>query len=73
VSDGQSAKRVQTRIDLRRLKAFALDRLPAGSSLRDVLLSEESEMPADEFIHKLSVWLKLLRRDARGTTHIERR
>ena len=48
-------------VDLRELKAFALEKLPIKSSLRDVLLSERDEMPADEFIHKLAVWLKLWR------------
>jgi hypothetical protein len=46
-------------IDLRKLEVFALEKLPIKSSLRDVLLSEQDEMAADEFIHKLSVWLKL--------------
>jgi hypothetical protein len=51
-------------IDVRKLKAFALEKLPIKSSLRDVLLSERDEMQADEFVHKLSVWLKLCRRQA---------
>jgi hypothetical protein len=46
-------------IDSWKLVAFAFERLPIESSLRDVLLSEQDQMQADEFIHKLSVWLKL--------------
>ena len=53
-----------SRIDLRKLKAFAIEKLPIKSPLRDVLLRERDEMQADEFIHKLSVWLKLCGRQA---------
>jgi hypothetical protein len=52
------------RIDLPKLEAFAFEKLPIKSSLRDVLLSERDEMQVDEFIHKLSIWLKLCRRQA---------
>jgi hypothetical protein len=52
------------RIDLRKLKTFAIEKLPIKSPLRDVLLSERDEMQTEEFIHKLSVWLKLCGRQA---------
>ena len=51
------------RVDMQKLKMFALEKLPIKSSLRDVLLCERDEMQADEFIHKLSIWLKLCRRE----------
>jgi hypothetical protein len=48
-------------IDLRRLKAFALE-LP-DSALRDVIVSEANDyMNAAEFLLKLPIYLKLLRR-----------
>jgi len=60
ISENQLANKGRL-IDLRKLKVFALEKLPVKSSLRDVLLSERDEVQADEFIHRLSVWLKRVR------------
>jgi hypothetical protein len=61
------AQRPQTRsasqsgtVDVRRLKDFALT-LPKGSSLKDLLVSEDDELDVREFLVKMGVWLKLLR------------
>jgi hypothetical protein len=49
-------------INIRTLKQFAYELLPKESPLRDLLLTEKDELPADEFIIKLEIWLKLLRK-----------
>ncbi len=43
------------------LKQFTLDTLPAGCTLREVLLADKDEMPVDEFLCKIPLWLALLR------------
>jgi len=46
-------------VDLRRLKIWASANLPLGSHLREVILIEEDSFPAEEFLVKLRIWLKL--------------
>ena len=55
---------LKRRVLLRRLKDFALEKLPAGSALRDVLLAEDDELDAEAFVTKTDVWLKLLKRES---------
>ena len=43
-----------------RLKTFAGESLPAGSPLREVLLSEKDNLSVGEFLAKIGVWLRLL-------------
>jgi hypothetical protein len=50
------------RVNMRRLKKFVSQNLFGHSALRDVVLDEEDDMATDEFLHKLDVWLALLRR-----------
>ena len=49
------------RVSIVGLKQFAVTRLPKGSALRELLLSERDELAAEEFLAKMDVWLKLLR------------
>jgi hypothetical protein len=49
-------------INMGRLKQFAFEILPKESPLRDLLLTEKGEMLAEEFIIKLEIWLKLIKR-----------
>jgi len=49
-------------VPIRKLKSFAHDRLPIGSSLRDLILSEADELPSSELAVKISVYLKLLKK-----------
>jgi len=58
------ASQASPKLNLRRLKGFALERLPKGSALRDVILAEKDEIGIDEFLAKIDVWLKLLRRES---------
>ncbi len=51
------------RISIRRLKDFALEKLPSNSALRDVLLAEDDELEAVDLSVKIDVWLKLLKRE----------
>jgi hypothetical protein len=53
--------RQDTARSIRKLKAFAQDRLPNGSPLRDLLLTEPDELPSSELLVKTSVWLRLLK------------
>jgi len=47
-------------VDLRRLKHFAAESLPADSILRELILSEPDRVSATEFCVKSEVWLTLL-------------
>jgi hypothetical protein len=49
-------------INIRSLKQFAFEMLPKESPLRDLLLTEKDELPAEEFLIKLDVWFKLLKK-----------
>ncbi|MBO3800175.1 MAG: hypothetical protein FGF52_03885 [Candidatus Brockarchaeota archaeon] len=48
------------KLDMRRLKDFALKSLPEDSKLKALILSEKDEISVEEFLAKMSVWLKLL-------------
>ena len=50
-----------TVINIKKLKKFAYERLPKDSALRDYLLTEEDEIPVNEFLVEVKTWLKLLR------------
>ena len=43
-----------------RLKTFAAESLPAGSPLREILLSDKDHLSVGEFLAKIGVWLRLL-------------
>jgi len=49
----------KTRVNIHRLKNFALNKLPKDWALREILLCERDELGASEFIAKVDVWLKL--------------
>lgn len=52
----------QTRkVNLGRLKRFALESLPDRSILRALLLEEPDELSLDVFLAKLDIWLRLSR------------
>jgi len=53
---------VENKVSVRSIKFFARERLPCGCALQDVLLAERDELPADEFLNKLEIWLLLLKR-----------
>ncbi len=55
----------QDRVEVCRLKEFASHRLPPGSLLRELLLSESEQMEASAFVAKLEVWLRVARREFR--------
>jgi hypothetical protein len=48
------------KVDIRRLKSFALIQLPKNCALRDILLSERDELDYIEFIFKVPIWMNLL-------------
>ena len=47
-------------VSIKRLKEFALERLPADSVLRDLILGEDDDIQPEDYCVKTSVWLKLL-------------
>ena len=50
---------MKSKVNISCLKVFAQDKLPP-SPLRDLILSEDSEVGHEEFLIKLGVWLRLL-------------
>ncbi|MEM3421037.1 MAG: hypothetical protein QW835_02550 [Candidatus Hadarchaeum sp.] len=49
------------KVSLAPLKQFAAS-LPVSSLLREILLSDDDEVEAREFLGRVQVWLQLLRR-----------
>lgn len=52
---------VRRTVSIKILKEFARDRLPRDAPLKEVLLAEDDEIPANEFVGKTKTWLALLR------------
>lgn len=52
-------------VDITSLKEFVKRRLPLGSPLRIVIVSDDDKMRVDAFLAKLSVWLRLSKLQAR--------
>ncbi|MEM3882627.1 MAG: hypothetical protein QXO23_04495 [Candidatus Methanomethyliaceae archaeon] len=50
-------------MNIRHLKEFAASSLPQGSALRDIILADRDELGAEEFLAKVEVWARLLRRE----------
>lgn len=50
----------ERKVNMGRLKQFALENLPTESPLRNVLLSEADQLSARDFLAKMDLWLKLL-------------
>ena len=55
----------QTYVSKQSLKQFAQEKLP-DSALKEILMSEGDEISAQEFIAKLPIYLKLLKRVEEG-------
>ncbi|MEM3697092.1 MAG: hypothetical protein QXQ94_06285 [Candidatus Bathyarchaeia archaeon] len=49
------------RVSIKKLKEFAIYKLPKNSALREILISEENELDINVFLARLPVWLKLSR------------
>ena len=50
------------KVNITKLKDFALSGLDGHQTLRDLILSEPDELLPSEFLVKCEVWLKLLKR-----------
>jgi hypothetical protein len=48
-------------VNIRKLKEFALNNIPKGNPLQQIILSEENLLDPFEFLAKVDVWLKLSR------------
>jgi hypothetical protein len=46
-------------VNIKKLKEFALEKLPKNSALREILISEEDKMDITVFLARLPLWLKL--------------
>ena len=55
---------ISHKVNLKKLKEYALTNLPKNSHLRDLVLSEKDEIDAEEFVVKISMWLKLIRMES---------
>jgi hypothetical protein len=50
-------------VRIAKLKQFAEQELDPVSSLREVILMEENDIPVWEFLGKVPIWLNLLRKE----------
>lgn len=50
---------MERKVDLRALKRFTRSELPGYPILRNLILSEADEVPADEFVGMVRVWLRV--------------
>ena len=55
---------ISQKVNLKKLKEYALTNLPKKSLLRELILSEKEDLDAKEFVIKIDMWLKLLRRES---------
>ena len=46
-------------VQMKRFKVWAAENLPPSSELRKVLHIEEDEIPIEEYIERMKVWLML--------------
>jgi hypothetical protein len=53
----------QPKVHTQRLKDFAFKEIPRDNVLRELLLGERDELEITEFISKIDIWLRLLRRN----------
>jgi len=53
--------RASNMIDISKLRNFAANELPLGSPLREVLVSEDSELDVKTFLARLPLYLRLSR------------
>ena len=49
-------------VDVRPLKLLVFAQFPKDSAIYDVLLAEKDSLDVSEFLVKVDIWLKLLRR-----------
>jgi hypothetical protein len=50
------------KITIRSLKSFAADYMPQTCVVRDLLLTDDDELEVMEFLVKMDVWLRLLKK-----------
>lgn len=53
---------LEGKVNIKSLKTFVFENFPARCTLRDLILAEPDQMTKQEFVIKVGVWLKLLRR-----------
>jgi hypothetical protein len=56
------AQQTKDKVDIRPLKSFVFERFPKDSAIYDVFSTEQDLLGVSEFLAKVDVWLKLVRR-----------
>ena len=51
------------KLRLKALKELVLKKLPTGSLVRGLILSEPDEIPRDEYVVKFKIWATLLNKE----------
>ncbi|MEM2507398.1 MAG: hypothetical protein QXF61_10190 [Nitrososphaeria archaeon] len=51
-------------INIKSLRKFVDDKFPGNSLIKYLVLSEPDQMPAEEFLVKMKLWLRLLRMES---------
>ena len=59
----------KNRVNISKLKNFAISKLPFGSPLREVLVSEDRELDVNTFLARLPLYLKLNRLEENWRKH----
>jgi len=61
----QTNGRLANEVDLCGLKRFAREKLPVGSSLREILLANDDKISVATFLAYVPIWLQLLKFEGR--------
>ena len=59
--------RVENRVDISRLKEWAIINLGFDSKLRTVLSVERDQLRVEEFLAKMETWMKVCRLESKET------
>jgi hypothetical protein len=51
---------LESKIDMVRLKSFANSRLKGNQVLQKLILNERDEIPVEEFLIKVKIWLNII-------------
>jgi hypothetical protein len=62
ISTSSQLRRTTDKVDITPIKALVFQKFPKDSAIYDVLFSERDLLSVSEFLIKVDVWLRLLRR-----------
>jgi hypothetical protein len=58
----QQTQRTRSSINIESIKALVIEKFPRNSALAAIIVEERDSLKIDEFLAKMEIWLKLLRR-----------